>query len=34
MQEITSVQCIRGLIATIGGVMLISGASAAEVDWS
>jgi Domain of Unknown Function (DUF1259) len=27
-------QCIRGLIAAIGGVILISSASAAEVDWS
>jgi hypothetical protein len=27
-------QCIRGLIVAIGGVILISGASAAEVDWS
>jgi Domain of Unknown Function (DUF1259) len=26
-------QCIRGLIATIGGVILISSASAAEMDW-
>lgn len=27
-------QCIRSLVATIGGMLLISGASAAEVDWS
>jgi hypothetical protein len=27
-------QCIRGLIAAIGGVILISSASAAEMDWS
>jgi hypothetical protein len=27
-------QCIKGLIAAIGGIVLISGASAAEADWS
>jgi hypothetical protein len=27
-------QCISSLVATIGGMLLISGASAAEVDWS
>jgi hypothetical protein len=34
LEEMTSMQCIRGLIAAIGGVILISSANAAEMDWS